>query len=403
MGRNNNKQENNVTVISLQRKIKTASELVASSIATDGAAVLDYAIQVAGTDGTNAEILRTNSDGRLETNLFVGNTAVSGSNPIPVELYTAGGITIDVDAADLNVQLKHDDGVNYDSVRIGDGTDLLAITAAGAITEENSADILTALQIIDDWDESDRAKVNPIAGQAGVAAGAGAVDALTQRLTIASDDAHFGSVGAASDIDGVVHGQLRFIGEAVDGLETDLTTLAGAIATDDDAMTATPPFMAVGGEYRSSSTTYTDGDATVLQTDENGTLKTAEQSPAWNHYTDGSTLVSAQDLTSSYADYGAEIDVRGYTRLGLFIVMDVNDSEDVDLKFLAKHESGGTDEYEVDGLSEERLWSGSGTDAKKYYEIDVGTVPYIQLQAKAGVVGATAGDLTIVTNKSWRA
>lgn len=58
----------------------------------------------------------------------------------------------------------------------------------GLVTEDNSASILTALQIMDDWDESDRAKVNTIAGQAGVAAGAGAVDALTQRCTLASDD-----------------------------------------------------------------------------------------------------------------------------------------------------------------------------------------------------------------------
>jgi hypothetical protein len=53
----------------------------------------------------------------------------------------------------------------------------------------------TALEIIDDWDESDRAKVNPIAGQVGVAAGAGAVSALTQRVTLASDDRLPGSPG----------------------------------------------------------------------------------------------------------------------------------------------------------------------------------------------------------------
>ena len=45
------------------------------------------------------------------------------------------------------------------------------------------------------------------------------------------------------------------------------------VATDDSAMPATPPFLPVGGEYRSSATTYTDGDATVLQTDVNGNLK----------------------------------------------------------------------------------------------------------------------------------
>ncbi len=48
--------------------------------------------------------------------------------------------------------------------------------------------ILTALQIIDDWDEADRAKVNPIVGQAGVAAGAGAVGVTVPRVTLASDD-----------------------------------------------------------------------------------------------------------------------------------------------------------------------------------------------------------------------
>jgi hypothetical protein len=47
---------------------------------------------------------------------------------------------------------------------------------------------VTALQVIDDWDSNDRAKVSPIAGQDGVAAGAGAVGATVQRVTLASDD-----------------------------------------------------------------------------------------------------------------------------------------------------------------------------------------------------------------------
>jgi hypothetical protein len=47
---------------------------------------------------------------------------------------------------------------------------------------------VTALQIMDDWDESDRAKVNLIVGQAGIAAGAGAVGVTVPRVTLASDD-----------------------------------------------------------------------------------------------------------------------------------------------------------------------------------------------------------------------
>lgn len=47
--------------------------------------------------------------------------------------------------------------------------------------------IETAVQIIDDWDESDRAKVNLIVGQAGIAAGAGGAGVTTQRTITATD------------------------------------------------------------------------------------------------------------------------------------------------------------------------------------------------------------------------
>ena len=56
------------------------------------------------------------------------------------------------------------------------------------MTEASAADIKAAVEIMDDWDESDRAKVNPIVGQAGVAAGAGAVGVTVPRVTVASDD-----------------------------------------------------------------------------------------------------------------------------------------------------------------------------------------------------------------------
>lgn len=45
------------------------------------------------------------------------------------------------------------------------------------------------------------------------------------------------------------------------------------VILDDSAMPATPAILPIGGEYRASATTYTDGDATVLQTDINGNLK----------------------------------------------------------------------------------------------------------------------------------
>lgn len=80
-------------------------------------------------------------------------------------------------------------------------TSALALEAGG-----NLAAAATALAILDDWDETDRAKVNPIAGQAGVQGGSGAVTALTQRVALATDVGlpaganALGSIIAAGDV-----------------------------------------------------------------------------------------------------------------------------------------------------------------------------------------------------------
>lgn len=66
---------------------------------------------------------------------------------------------------------------------IGAGT---AAAAARTVTASDSPDV-TSLGVMDDWDESDRAKVNLIVGQAGIAAGAGAVGVTVPRMTMASD------------------------------------------------------------------------------------------------------------------------------------------------------------------------------------------------------------------------
>lgn len=65
-------------------------------------------------------------------------------------------------------------------------------TGAATLAEQQSqtthlSGTATSLAVLDDWDESDRAKVNPIAGQAGVQGGSGTVNALTQRVVLATD------------------------------------------------------------------------------------------------------------------------------------------------------------------------------------------------------------------------
>jgi hypothetical protein len=131
-------------------------------------------------------------------------------------------------------------------------------------------------------------------------------------------------------------------------------------------------------------------------------IKSSSLTNVWNQYTDAEELVDAQDLTDSYADFGAEIDMRGYTHLSVYIITDVNDSENVTLKLLGKHTSAGTDEYELDGGTTQALWTTGASDSKLHYEFNVKGTPFVQLQAIAGTVGGTAGDLSISITKCFK-
>ena len=88
-------------------------------------------------------------------------------------------------------------GESYQLIKEGFGAAgafTLAVAGAGAVTAGTQRVTLasddpavTALQIIDDWDETNRAAVNTIAGQVGVQGASGVVTPLTQRVVLATD------------------------------------------------------------------------------------------------------------------------------------------------------------------------------------------------------------------------
>lgn len=112
---------------------------------------------------------------------------------------------------------------------------------SGAATLAEQQSQTTALQIMDDWDESDRAKVNIIVGQAGVTAGAGAVAANTPRVTHASDDPVVTSLQIIDDWDETDRAKVNIIvGQAgVDGNSGNKSaaTQRVVLATDQPALT----------------------------------------------------------------------------------------------------------------------------------------------------------------------
>ena len=69
---------------------------------------------------------------------------------LPVEIVGASGTEINITAGDIGVQLGHD-GANPDSVRIGDGTEILQINASGEATVKDT-DAATLLTSIDGKD-----------------------------------------------------------------------------------------------------------------------------------------------------------------------------------------------------------------------------------------------------------
>jgi len=155
------------------------------------------------------------------------------------------------------------------------------------------------------------------------------------------------------------------------------------------AVSATNPVPIAGSSDGTTST--------VMLVDSDGVLYVKGE------YSDPSTWVTTQDLTGSYADYGSEIDMRGFNKLGIYIVCDTNDSRSITLRVLAKHTSSGSDEYEIDGISTKVVrGAADSADLNIYYDFDTGNAPYLQIQAYAGTVGASAGNLSIVIDKKWR-
>ena len=124
-------------------------------------------------------------------------------------------------------------------ITAGAGT-VSALTPRATLASDDPA--VTSLQIIDDWDETDRAKVNIIPGQAGITAGAGTVSALTPRATLASDDPAVVSLQILDDWDETDRAKVNIIpGQA--GITAGAGTVSAltprtTLASDDPAVVA---------------------------------------------------------------------------------------------------------------------------------------------------------------------
>lgn len=107
-----------------------------------------------------------------------------------------------------------------------DDPTVLLLTTIDADTDA----IKSAVEVMDDWDESNRAATNIIVGQAGVAAGAGAVGATVQRVTLASDDPAVALLGTIDTDTGAIATLLGTIDADTGDVKTATETVAGAVS-----------------------------------------------------------------------------------------------------------------------------------------------------------------------------
>jgi hypothetical protein len=103
----------------------------------------------------------------------------------------AGSLTVDAPVG-TPVFVRLSDGGSAIATLPVSAASLPLPTGAATLAEQQTqtthqSNAATSLGVLDDWDESDRAKVNPIVGQAGVAGGAGAAGATVQRVVLATD------------------------------------------------------------------------------------------------------------------------------------------------------------------------------------------------------------------------
>lgn len=114
-------------------------------------------------------------------------------------------------------------------------------------------------------------------------------------------------------------------------------------------------------------------------------------------------LDSPQTVTANWVDIGSEIEIDGINDIGFWIKVTINDSNNIDFRYLALHALGDSDEYEI---MVETISAGveaedpvvhelnRDIDQKVFFHFPInGEIPVLQMQVKAGTVGATGATI----------
>lgn len=399
------------------------------------------------------QIAETNASGNLKTTASIaGDVNIDSSSvdtlgligkPVGGDFTTAANAPNNILCAGLPA--------DYPQLRDDDIVSIMRINAGGEVTDTWTRDDITinvAGNVIS------ITGVAIVAGESFVvytniprmSSGAGNVAARTQRVTIATDDANLADINAnVGDVlttleqkystAGIVGkdsgGDFTTAWDAVQDIEctnlpsyhltlTDMDIVAIVQIANTGAITAIyhrdhNTITVAGNVITVVGATFVATDSFVVYTNikndqaYDSTLdstKTIEQSPAKDWYTDEVTLVSDSDIGAvddTWVDQGAEIDMRGKTRIVFYVSYTENDSDTATLQILSKDESGGAVEYDLEDTSSYQKSLTDGQTLAYRFTTD-NVIPFLQVQTKALDVdtgGGTEGTVTITYTTSW--
>ena len=183
------------------------------------------------------------ADGAL-VNLGTNNDVTVTSGTITTVSTVTAVTTVAAVTAITNALPAGDNNIgNVDVLTINAVAPAFGTGAFGAtvlrITQSTDDAAVVSLAILDDWDESDRAKVNLIVGQAGIAAGTGTDGATVPRVSLATNVALPAGTNNIGDVDVLTVPQsIRGPAEPVIDSYTSAAVSVGTSATDSELVAA---------------------------------------------------------------------------------------------------------------------------------------------------------------------
>lgn len=211
------------------------------------------------------------------------------ASPVVVDLAANNDVTVTSGSITANA------GTNLN-------TSLLALEAGG-----NLAASAASLSVLDDWDESDRAKVNPIVGQAGVQGASGVVSATTQRVVLATDVAlptGTNAIGKLAANSGVDIGDVDITSIIPATGATNLGKAEDAAHASSDTGVAT---WAVRNDGAATSFTNANGDYNPRASDAQGRIYMTQKAPTATLSNVSGSATSVTVLASNTGRLGATV------------------------------------------------------------------------------------------------